>query len=365
MKKIIFLSLILFSSMIIAQTHSYYINGEQVQLTVNKKIVNIITSNAFDETQLNTFNFHDYTLVNEKETRNGEYKKIAKLEFTNAPSTQLDYDQKIADLKNFNGVEGVYPFYTHNGYDIGVSNFFAVKIKQNTSYTQLETIANQKNVTIIEQMQCMPQWYILSTNANTIENILDLCSNFYETGVLEEAEPLFTDNIIIPTAVSDNETITVESLDTCYDEGGVEDLQWNLFNNPNHPLADINICGAWEVTKGAGATVAVLDTGVASQTADLPALSNDVIPTSGSYDGNYYYDYGGQKEHGSYTAGIVGALHNNQDAGGIAPESNILFIANELAITFSQLEIADAICDLPTLYPEVSVLNMSFNLSST
>ena len=67
-----------------SQIDYYYYQGEKVFLTKNYQYVNIVTANAFDETQLRT----------ENKMCNGEFKKIAKLEFITTPSNQNAYEQE-------------------------------------------------------------------------------------------------------------------------------------------------------------------------------------------------------------------------------------------------------------------------------
>lgn len=302
----------------------------------------------------------------ETELRNGEYKKIARLEFSEPPTTQATYEQKLTNLNNIPDIEGAYPCYTDvYGNLIGSNNYFLVKLLQVSDTTLLQTVASQKNVSVIRQVSYMPLWYILSANPTTLENSLQLSAYCYETGYFAAAEPAFTGLYTIEP-LDEDESTSPDILENCYEEPNWED-QWNLFNNPAYPLADINVCDAWDLgIYGQGVKVAVVDTGIKEGLSDLPFdYPDDVIATSGpfEYGNNYYYGYGGQEEHGTMVASIIGAKHDNNGMGGIAPEANMLYVANELASVYSQIEIAYGINEAVNRNAEV--INMSFGNTGT
>jgi subtilisin len=83
--------------------------------------------------------------------------------------------------------------------------------------------------------------------------------------------------------------------------------------------ATIGVADAWKVTKGKGATVAVLDTGADLQHRDLKlriAKSKD-FTNSRSGDSDI-------QGHGSHCLGVVGAAENNVGMVGVAPECTLL-----------------------------------------
>ncbi len=101
--------------------------------------------------------------------------------------------------------------------------------------------------------------------------------------------------------------------DPYYALGSLGSLQWNF--------SRINIANAWDFNRGAGASVAVLDTGLADNLTDIDYtnvlqgydfINDDKKPTD---------DHG----HGSHVTGtIAAASDNNIGTAGIAPEANIL-----------------------------------------
>jgi thermitase len=106
----------------------------------------------------------------------------------------------------------------------------------------------------------------------------------------------------------------------------LEGLEWGL-NNVGQSVwgfrgtsdADIDAPEAWTVTRGAGATVAVVDTGVDTGHPDLAAnlqpgwdfVEDDADPT----DAN---------GHGTHVAGTIAAAENGTGVVGVAPEAHVV-----------------------------------------
>ena len=99
--------------------------------------------------------------------------------------------------------------------------------------------------------------------------------------------------------------------------------QWAL-DNKSYPLFDINVLDAWEISKGAGIKVAVVDEGVDLDHEDLvgnllpgyDAVNETYGGASGGYSGN--------DDHGTKCAGIIGAIDNDFGVTGVAPHSKII-----------------------------------------
>lgn len=81
------------------------------------------------------------------------------------------------------------PSFLANGQEIGLSQYFYVKLKQEKDIEMLESLAKKNLVEIIGYDQFMPLWYILSCDKNSKGNALEMANLFYELGYFESAEP--------------------------------------------------------------------------------------------------------------------------------------------------------------------------------
>ena len=107
--------------------------------------------------------------------------------------------------------------------------------------------------------------------------------------------------------------------------------QWGL-NNTEYPDYDINIEDAWTITKGEGVTIGIIDNGVDLEHEDLV---DNLLP---GYDAirMEYGNTSGACElgdvHGTYCAGIIGAMENSYGITGVAPRAKMIPIRGVLNI---------------------------------
>ena len=124
-------------------------------------------------------------------------------------------------------------------------------------------------------------------------------------------------------------------------------------------LAPLRMDRAWDITKGSGVTVAMIDTGVDLLHPDLAGRFVSTGIDEVNHDGNAQDDNG----HGTMTAGIVAAnLNNNRGISGIAPGVKILPVkVLDASGAGTDADIAAGIEDVAQM-PEPSrpkVINMS------
>jgi len=89
------------------------------------------------------------------------------------------------------------PSFLVNGKEIGLSQYFYVKLKQEKDIEILESLAKENQVEIVGNDRFMPLWYILSCDKNSKGNALEMANLFYELGYFDSAEPDLMDDFLM------------------------------------------------------------------------------------------------------------------------------------------------------------------------
>lgn len=318
----------------------YYYKQKKVFLTLDKNSVSLSMSNQFEKNHINNLSLRQYDVYLDKSISTQIQTKFANIEFTDTP-TEISYFQNLNYLKSVSTVETVNPnFITSDGQKIGMSNYFYVKLKNNSDFALMQSLATSKNVMIVKQDTTLPLWYILKCSKNTIENTLEIANLFFETGYFDSASPDFLSSENDDSLISNSTDIVNSSLNNNCANDTDFNQQWGLNNgfidgisaNSNNFNYDINACEAWTISQGAGIKVAVIDTGIDLTNLDL---SPNLYPLS--YDSetgtspSQLYASGIYRNHGTHVAGIIGAVRNNDyQISGVAPQSKIISISNNL-----------------------------------
>ncbi|NLN73274.1 MAG: S8 family serine peptidase [Bacteroidales bacterium] len=191
----------------------------------------------------------------------------------------------------------------------GITDQFVVKLKSPLDFNELEKLSKETNTILLKQNEFEPSVYILIADKNSNGNALEMANYFFETGKFEFAEPAFYR--IVRTQCTNDEFFN---------------QQWGLQNTGQHSGisgADINICQAWQITRGRKeVSVAVIDEGV-----DLnhPDLINNLLPGFDATGGGNNGGPQGDDAHGTACAGIIAAQGNNIiGISGIAPNCRII-----------------------------------------
>lgn len=314
MKRLHLTLMILFfglSTIYAQQNYFYYYQNEKVQLTLNKDFLNISTKGEIKREQLAELGLKIEKVITKSTSKaNG----ITKLQFVNSPK-EVEYYQKINALRQVKNVTHVAQYFErgHDAKPIGLSNTFYVKLKGEGNTESLNEVVKAKNLSIVKQVPYMPEWYILSINAGSTDNVLDVTNYIMETGNFADIDPAFMFNFER----------------TCTNDTNFGSL-WGLDNSSN-PAIDINACQAWTITQGLGSKAAILDQGIDISHNDLD--TNILGPGYNAPTGTSPSIFGGAS-HGTHVAGTVGAIKdNNLQVVGVSPKSKILPISHPLTLT--------------------------------
>ena len=218
--------------------------------------------------------------------------------------------------------EYVSNFYrTENGSEVGISQFFYVKLRSSSDVSQLEAMARKHQLKIAGQNPFNEEWFVLSCTKESSNGALAMANLFYESGFFDVAQPDFL--------------VTVNS--QCVNDTYFDD-QWGLKNtgqNGGTTGIDINLCDAHLITSGSSdIIIAVLDGGVELDHPDLPNMAISYNSQTGTSPSAII----GNNPHGTACAGIIGAdSDNNLGVAGIAPDCPIMSISNKFTYSSSTL----------------------------
>jgi len=304
-------------------THYYWYKGEKVALTLNTDYVNVVVEDNIAQSSDMQSLVQSYNLVQD-DSRQCE--GIIKFKL-NSNTVASEYAKLVSDLKQNAQIKHVLPFFSRGEVKpIGTSDIFYLKLKTANDIAALEALAEEQNVRIVKDVPNMPLWYILSIQDSSFESSVAASNYFYETGKFEDVDPAFMFDFK-PNAIPNDPMFS---------------QLWGLKNN-SYAGIDINVTAAWDITRGAGVNVAVVDQGVDSGHNDLKANFYSLSYDAQSGKSPSVFISG--NDHGTHVAGTVAAVwNNNLQVAGVAPESKIIRVSHDLYLSSTiSAELADGI----------------------
>jgi len=197
---------------------------------------------------------------------------------------------------------------------VGITETFLVKLYTPNDYGKLEQMAKATNTHIIQQNEFVPELYEIEADKNSIGNALEMANYFYENGNFEYSTPDLIYRFQLNCAT-----------DPLFSH------QWGLKNvgqNGGVIGMDINICEAWEITKGcSNIKIAVLDNGV---DINHPDLVENLLQGYNVTENTYIHNGDCEKvvsdiaAHGTCCAGIIASKKNTIGVTGVAPNCKII-----------------------------------------
>jgi len=168
----------------------YYSSGEKVYLTqITDKIFLKFTPDA-DKEQILGIIGSDPSLKSMFDINSDENAALRTivLETKNGkpiPPTTVEF------FKSKTEVVSVSYLYQYNGQLEGLTDEFVVKLKDSTSYKQLQELADKNKCKIGDENQFTKNQFMLYVSKMSILNALQTSNLFYKTGLFEYAEPNF------------------------------------------------------------------------------------------------------------------------------------------------------------------------------
>lgn len=248
-------------------------------------------------------------------------------------TTTSQYEALVGKMKAEEEVFQVLPSFTVGGNRVDVTNNFYVRLKSADDLPKLQQLAAQHGIEVVGNNEFLPLWYVLSCTSASSMNAIEAANHFHTSGMFESSSPeiLSYSTQSVGTHVDANEDANAHARSNDIYLG----RQWALYND-EYPDRDINIEGAWEVSKGAGVVVAIINDGVYFGHTDLydNKYSLNYEENAASSSSSYMQD-------GTRCAGIIGATQS-EDNGmiGVAPECKIMSVAFNLISGISTYKIA-------------------------
>lgn len=203
------------------------------------------------------------------------------------------------------------PFVTRTGESLGLTNRLLVSFAKGTKKAQLDRLARQHGLRIVEEIDYVEQGYVLELPRGSQRTALGISSDLMESGLFEWSLPEFV----------------VERVERYTPADPSYPSQWHLHSTGQGGAkvdADVDAPEAWDTQKGsASIIVAIIDGGIEYTHEDLTAnavagfdfLGNDSAPLpSGAGD-----------NHGTACAGVAVAKQDNaKGLSGIAPNCKLM-----------------------------------------
>lgn len=296
------------------ETTYYWYGGEKMTLTISDEYVNVVGNLEESEYLRGFARIRTRGSGPEDEDNSGGLVKLR----INRPSTRSvaeypSYSEILAAVREEESGIKVLPFIERaSGKPVGTSDIFYVKLRSEDDTLMFRHFADSVGVGIVSDVPYTPQWYVMSIRESVFNNVFDASNAFYESGRFEAVDPAFMFDFRPASTVNDP----------------MYSLQWGL-KNTQHPGYDINVESAWDISKGNGVKIAILDSGVDHNHVDLAANIHSL-----SYDTSRNTSIGPlvpADNHGTHVAGIMAAVaDNNTQVAGVAPQAKLMRVWTDL-----------------------------------
>lgn len=301
----------------IASDSYYWYRGEKIPLQESSDKVFAV----FDRTSI--YGFKD------SETKSSIIQLVDSRPYCSSPmifgeqvlSENIAWAKVDKDFIASNAAEILYsaPYYiTETGREVGLTNYFLVRLNSVEDYKKLEKFVLENQVTIVDANQ-RSLWYTLACGSHSVSNALQLANKAYESGDFAATDIVFENDFEV---VAENPDYN----DLYYSQ------QWNLTGD-----FGVNLNVTHSIATGQpNIKVAVIDNGFQLNHPDMPVVSsNSWDATSQSSPAKQYlYDGKSYNNHGIGVASIIGAKVNNGiGIVGLAPNVTLLPISVDFSIS--------------------------------
>jgi len=188
MRKICIITLsVFFGISLFAQESFYYYKDKKIHLQQRTDKIFIRTVQGLQKEQILALIDSDTSvqLTLDKDLDKGisEYLMLEAREGSHISTTTLELFKARAEI-----ISATFPFH-HNEIISGLIDEFMVKLKQNTSFEQLQNLAKVNNCTIGKENLFVKNQFMIHVSKFSCLNAMLMSNLFYETGLFAYSEP--------------------------------------------------------------------------------------------------------------------------------------------------------------------------------
>ncbi|MEO8447733.1 MAG: S8 family serine peptidase, partial [bacterium] len=327
-KLLIVLSLLLQSPQLFP-ADSYIYNGERVTLEARKDKLAVILSNNFSENNVRATlqNFFSSQVEIKKASEN-----VFLINFT-VPGTDAEIDNYLNSLNQRAGeIKFASKVYYGSSKKVSqiVTDKFIVRLRNSSDTEKLNILNVQNNCSVVSTFKDGKSFLLIS-NADIAKNALDLSAIYLASGIFEYAEPdfIYPEGCLLLSVPNDPLFSTqwgLKNTGQLLSTGSTFLLQGDFPTVTGIPGSDMNVDRAWDITTGSpNVKIGVIDSGIDSSHIDLQAPGHllpgyDAFTNTNSSAVDFF-------NHGTSTAGLIGAVQNNSiGISGVAPNCALMSI---------------------------------------
>lgn len=227
-------------------------------------------------------------------------------------------------------VNDVGTVFQEDGHILIGSRSLTVQMNPDMSVEDARSRLEEQGLVILRELRFAPNQFEVQVPAGA--DLVDVANLLQENDDTVFAEPTFVEFIGQRLRPSDPTYPQQWQLDNTGDAGGTAG-------------ADISAEEAWDVTRGGGVRLAVIDNGF---DVSHPDLAEGIVAESGFFDGDDEFQQTltgyPDSDHGTFCAGMAAARQNNDiDGCGSAPDAELMLVASSNDQVGTQVTLARAV----------------------
>jgi subtilisin family serine protease len=285
----------------------YYYKGEKIILKINESRLVLFFDEDADFEHLINKEYLVSRKISPSLSLTSSQKRMKTIGLEVIIDDSKKYDEIYSSFKKMQKIKAIEQV-VGDTLPVIISNFFYVKLKNETDTILLKQLAEENKTKIVRKISFSDKWYVLEVTKESLSNCLDISNIFAETNYFDKIDPGFVFDF-------SNNCVS----DTRFNE------QWAIDNTG----IDINACNAWNLTTGNNdVVVAIIDMGIDNTHSEFTGTNFTT-----SYDAeNRTTPAQIYADHGTHVCGIISSNHDQFSIAGVAPGLSIMEVSHPLTL---------------------------------